>query len=70
MQVKALDHIEDVNQHAEPDGNGGFSVQTVITRLDAGQVVDIPEDQAKRLIARGLVSEDLDASLLPHLLTE
>lgn len=68
MQVKALDEIEDVNQVQRPDGNGGFHhPETIVTALKPGQVVDLPDDQAQRLLARGLVSQDMDAPLLPHL---
>ncbi len=71
MQVKALDHVEDTNQIQLPDGNGGFlPAQSVLTVLEAGSIYDLPDDQAGRLIARGLVSEDLEAPLLPHLVRD
>ena len=62
MQVKALDEIEDYHDQAAADPNTGeIRVSRVETVLKAGEVYDLPDDQAKRLIELGHASDDLAA---------
>lgn len=68
MQVKALDHIEDVSQIPEPDGNGGYTLRTIVTQMTAGETYELDDAQAKRLKDKGLVSDDLNSPLLSHLI--
>lgn len=62
-KVKALDHIETAYQVAESDGEGGLVLRKVIVSLKAGELHDIPDDVAGRLLKHGSVSLDFDAPL-------
>ena len=64
MRVKALTEIEDYHDVAmPPDATGAISIGRVETMLKAGDVADLDDVQAQRLIAAGLVSTDMDAPL-------
>lgn len=68
MKVKAVDNIHFVRQVPEEDGEGGFRLRSEVTDYKAGEVYDLADPIAKKLLTAGYVSEDLDAPIKDHLL--
>jgi precorrin-6x reductase len=61
MKVKALTGFETAKHIPEEDDAGNFTIRVVPISMKEGEVADIDDKLARRLLDYGHVSEDLNA---------
>lgn len=61
MKVKALDTLETTRFIPEEDEHGNVTTRAETIHMKEGEVADLDDKLAKRLIGYGHVSEDLNA---------